>query len=263
MRPSKKEQLKSFFLETMQHTGEHEFQLTYEIIAQGSGLSLGTVVKGLRDLEAEGFLAVQKAKSRRTPNIYVIRPNHHFLQQDPELMDSHLDSSITTNPRIEYLERTIASLTQMVAEYEQSECSIVSRQDIPNGYQVIVRQARPHSLLQEKWHREASFVERLLDRRTIGLRFDHLAHLSPEKTQEILDEEHQLSLRIKRRLERLPFPLTICLSLTRDVHDFSSYVLSLCTRHTLAHHIPDVVERYQELVTRLKEIPGDPEHEKG
>jgi DNA-binding MarR family transcriptional regulator len=162
LREKKKQGLREFFLRKVREEGQTVFSATYQEIAAMSGVSLGTVVKGLRVLEQEGFLKIRRGPSRRVPNSYAVllASPHSGRTFGEELQD--------LSARRQSLERQVAALGQQLAAYESLLDSCLVSQPLPGGTHLLVVPGELHARVLELRREDERLLRRLLDRRGIG-----------------------------------------------------------------------------------------------
>jgi DNA-binding MarR family transcriptional regulator len=132
LREKKKQGLREFFLRKVREEGQTVFSATYQEIASMSGVSLGTVVKGLRVLEQEGFLKIRRGPSRRIPNSYAVLisgsdPNRTIGEDLADLARQHA-----------LLQRQVAALTERLAVHEHLIDAALVSQALPGGLYLLV-----------------------------------------------------------------------------------------------------------------------------
>lgn len=192
IRDQKRREIREFFLQQAATTGQRTMKLTYQEIAKGSGVSLGTVVKGLKILEEDGFLTITRGPSRRIPNMYEVtipEGEEHSLKASRLEVDA-------LRQEVDRLRSSLRAVRELLQAYAEAEASAIVRAELPNGYVLVVRPAAAEAALIARRELEQRFVRRLLDRRTIGAALRRVGESGSR------DEVHALVRRVRLRLGR-------------------------------------------------------------
>jgi DNA-binding MarR family transcriptional regulator len=248
LREKKKQGLREFFLRKVREEGQTVFSATYQEIATMSGVSLGTVVKGLRILEQEGFLKIRRGPSRRVPNSYAVLisgrdPNRTLGEDLAEL-----------SQRQSVLERQVAVLSDRLARYDHLLDAALISAELPGELQLLVVPAAPYRQVRASRSEEDRLLRRLLDRRGIGA---GLRRLRQNPRREAVEA---FARRLERRLEGAP-PLSP--RLQNAIGFIREALLTLPAAPDLEAALAEAEQRYEELVVALRRsLPqGDKERE--
>jgi hypothetical protein len=210
-----------------------------------SGVSLGTVVKGLRVLEQEGFLKIRRGPSRRIPNSYAVLisgtdPNRTIGEDLADLTRQHA-----------LLQRQVAALTERLAVHEHLIDAALVSQALPGGLHLLVVGEGDFRRVHMSRSEEERLIRRLLDRRGIGAGLRRLRQ-DPQPEAAIA-----FARRLERRLEAIP-PVSLrvaeVLTFVRDT------LLTLPQAEDLPAALAKAEARYEELVATLlrrQEAPGE------
>lgn len=243
IRENKRRELREYFMQQVADRGQNVLQLTYQEIARGSGVSLGTVVKGLKMLESEGFLEVRRGPSRRIPNAYAVHMPNHSEGSYRSLKDE-LEA---LKMRVSDLESELAAARTMLGEYERADQSVLVRTELPGGYVLLVRPASAENDLRARRDNERRAIARLLDRRNIGGALRQLSnHPNP-------DDLAAFTRRMRRRLARIELQESEGSSALKKSMQFVRQVL--LPLETAAHPeqaVREAQRAYQQLLLALR-----------
>jgi DNA-binding transcriptional regulator YhcF (GntR family) len=237
LREKKKQGLREYFLQKVREEGQTVFSATYQEIAAKSGVSLGTVVKGLRILEQEGFLRIRRGPSRRVPNSYAVLisgrdPNRTLGEDLAEL-----------SRREEALRQQVADLSRRLARHEALLDRALVSAELPGGLHLLLVPEEAYRGVLATRHEEERLLRRLLDRRGIGAGLRRLAE-NPRR-----EAAEAFARRLERRLAATPIAtprLEAAASFIRET------LLTLPTAEDLPAAVREATARYEAFVAEVR-----------
>lgn len=239
LRDSKKQGLRDFFLRRAQMEGATVFHATYQEIADESGVSLGTVVKGLKVLESEGFIKIKKGPSRRVPNAYAVLTSSHDSSRTlgEELQDARRER----DEAVQAADR----LAREVRAWRRLRASFVVHQPLPGELVMAVYPLREGAFLEDWRQEEDKAVRRLLDRRGIGAGLRRLrSRPDPAKVMAFVR-------RVKRRMAIQVDPGMMSPGVQAATQFIETHVLPLAQASDVAGDLDRAQRAYEDLLRSL------------
>lgn len=241
LRENKKKGLRDFFLQKAQREGSTVFHATYQEIAEASGVSLGTVVKGLKVLEAEGLIKIKKGPSRRVPNAYAVLTSTDDAGRTlgEELQEARRQR--------DEAQRAVEGLTREVEAWRRLRASFVIHERLPGGLMLAVYPLAEGVVLEARQSEEEHAVRRLLDRRGIGAGLRRLrSHPDPRRVEAFVR-------RVRARMDRQVAPGMTSPAVRRAASFVESYVLPLAEASDVNGALERAEAAYESLLHSLQE----------
>jgi len=241
LRENKKRGLRDFFLQKAQREGSTVFHATYQEIAEASGVSLGTVVKGLKVLEAEGLIKIKKGPSRRVPNAYAVLTS---MDGSGRTLGEELQEA---RRQRDEARRAVAGLTRELEAWRRLRSSFLIHQSLPGGLMLAVYPVSEGEHLEERRSEEEMAVRRLLDRRGIGAGLRRLrTHPDPTRIEAFVR-------RVRARMDQQVEPGMTSPAVRRAATFIESYVLPLAGASDAEGALERAEEAYESLLRSLRE----------
>lgn len=240
LRESKKRGLRDFFLAKAEREGSTVFHATYQEIADASGVSLGTVVKGLKVLETEGFIRIRKGPSRRVPNAYAVLTS---LNGGGRTLGEELQEA--RQERDEAV-RAAASLRSEVEAWRKLRASYLVREALPGDLVLAVYPRSIGEPLEARREEEVHAVKRLLDRRGIGAGLRRLqTRPEPERVEAFVR-------RVQSRIDSQIGPAMTSPAARRARDFIEGYVMPLAGASDVKGALARAQDAYEGLLASLR-----------
>lgn len=244
LREAKRQGLREFFLERVRQSGETVFSATYQEIAAQSGVSLGTVVKGLKILEREGFIQIKKGASRRIPNAYAVLTS-------PDNRDRTLGEELGEyKGRLDESQRMLARLRRQLEGYERFYDAFITRKPLPGDLMLAIYPAYAEEAVVKSRAEERDLLKRLLDRRGIGAALRRLGKSPTPKAAKVFSE------RARRRLRAHMVHTLSSPQMERVYELFNQYLIPLPEAENLPAAIQEAYDAYEDVLAKCLEDPA-------